>query len=82
MHLYRNSLSDTTSIAGERQEPKQDKGEKKRGQKEGKKDVPEIKQVPTARKQIKPLSVKQDIKVKPNIKIQPIKIIRPKIRKP
>jgi hypothetical protein len=40
-------------------------------------DKPDIKEVPKARKQSRP-----EVVVKPNIKVKPIKIIRPKIRRP
>jgi hypothetical protein len=40
-------------------------------------DKPDIKEVPKSRKQSRPAVVS-----KPNVKIKPIKIVRPKIRKP
>ncbi|RZL48899.1 MAG: hypothetical protein EOP00_08135 [Pedobacter sp.] len=56
-------------------ETKQDKKnkEKKADQKTAQ---PEIKQVPKSKRQVKPIAVK------PNVKVKPIKIIKPKIKKP
>ncbi|SER37429.1 hypothetical protein SAMN04488023_10834 [Pedobacter rhizosphaerae] len=39
-------------------------------------DQPKIKEVPRAKRQIKPMAVK------PNVKVKPIKIIKPKIKRP
>ncbi|MBB4110493.1 hypothetical protein [Pedobacter zeae] len=39
-------------------------------------DDPIIKQVPKAKRQVKPMTVK------PNVKIKPIKIIKPRIKRP
>lgn len=56
---------------------KQDKKASKKQEKPKKADIDvEVKQVPKAKRQMKPVAVK------PNIKIKPIKIIRPKIKKP
>ena len=55
---------------------KQDK-EKKDKQPENQKPEPlQIKEVPKAKKQVKPMAVK------PNVKVKPIKIIKPKIKRP
>lgn len=56
---------------------KQDKKSSKNSGKQKKEDVKvEIKQVPKAKRQMKPAAFK------PTIKVKPIKIIRPKIKKP
>lgn len=39
-------------------------------------DKAKIKEIPKAKKQVKPIAVK------PNIKVKPIKIVKPKIKKP
>nr|WP_276898056.1 hypothetical protein [Pedobacter kyonggii] len=55
---------------------KQDK-KKKDKQPENQKPEPlQIKKVPKAKKQLKPMAVK------PNVKVKPIKIIKPKIKRP
>ncbi|MCZ4244250.1 hypothetical protein [Pedobacter punctiformis] len=58
----------------------QEKKKKKSSEKQDKAQQPEIdptiKQVPKARKQLKPAAIK------PAIKVKPIKIIRPKIKRP
>lgn len=55
---------------------KQDK-EKKDKQPENQKPEPlQIKEVPKAKRQVKPMAVK------PNVKVKPIKIIKPKIKRP
>jgi hypothetical protein len=59
-----------------RQEDQKDKGKEKSDQKPVP-DKPVIKEVPKARRQTRPPVV-----VKPNIKVKPIKIIRPRIKKP
>ncbi|MNY19562.1 hypothetical protein D3C86_1530020 [compost metagenome] len=52
--------------------------EKKKNDDKGKqeKDVPDIREIPKAKKQSRP------IVIKPNIKGKPIKVIRPKIKRP
>ena len=64
----------TDTAKHQQQDKKKDKGEKKPNQKP---DKPDIKKVPKARKQTRPIVV-----VKPKIKVRPIKIIRPKIKRP
>lgn len=55
---------------------KQDK-EKKDKKPENQKPEPlQIKEVPKAKRQVKPMAVK------PNVKVKPIKIIKPKIKRP
>lgn len=72
---------DSTSLTGSNQQEeqvikKQDK-EKKDKQSENQKPEPlPIKEVPKAKKQLKPMAVK------PNVKVKPIKIIKPKIKRP
>lgn len=65
----------------ERQEKKQDdkKGDRKKSDKKDKPDHPkeDIPEVPKARKQSRP-----EVVPKPNVKVKPIKVIRPKIKKP
>ena len=71
-----NTTFGRTSWAQEEQAiAKQDKKDKEKtvDQKPAK---PEIKQVPKSKRQVKPIAVK------PNIKVKPIKIIKPKIKKP
>ncbi|TKC06055.1 hypothetical protein [Pedobacter frigoris] len=60
------------------QEKKQEKTKEKKGEVVETKETqkPDIKEVPKSRKQPKP-SV-----VKPNVKVKPVKIVKPKIRKP
>lgn len=53
---------------------KNEKQEKKKA--EGKPEKTPIKEVPKAKRQVKPVAVK------PNVKIKPIKIIKPKIKRP
>jgi hypothetical protein len=56
---------------------KQDKQASKKQENQKKADIEvEVKQVPKAKRQMKPVAVKA------NIKVKPIKIIRPKIKKP
>ena len=66
------------SIPYQKQDDKKEKNkESKQDTKQVGKDVePEIKQVPKARRQAKPTVIK------PVIKVKPIKIVRPKIKKP
>ena len=55
---------------------KQDK-EKKDKQPENQKPEPlQIKEVPKAKRQVKPMAIK------PNVRVKPIKIIKPKIKRP
>ncbi|HWV74156.1 MAG TPA: hypothetical protein VN040_20700 [Pseudosphingobacterium sp.] len=56
--------------------PYQEKQEKKNQEKEKKGNPADIKQVPKARKQVKPA------KVQSRVRIKPIKIIRPRVKKP
>lgn len=60
------------SVSYQEQDPKKEKMETKQVP-----DKPDIGKVPKARKQSRPPVV-----VKPNIKPKPVKIIRPKIKKP
>ncbi len=73
------SSTDTLAKSAIGQQQEQDKKEqtpKKDVKDAGNKQIEPIKQVPKSRKQLKPTVVK------PNIKVKPIKIIRPKIKKP
>jgi len=70
--------STTLTVSNQQEEliKKQDK-EKKDKQPENQKPEPlQIKEVPKAKKQLKPMAVK------PNVKVKPIKIIKPKIKRP
>jgi len=72
-----------STISYIKQEPQQEKV-KQDNKKAEKKQQPEqpqikdvqIKEVPKARRQLKPMAVK------PNVKVKPIKIIKPKIKRP
>jgi len=55
---------------------KQDKEKKDKQPKNQKAEPTEIKAVPKAKKQLKPMAIK------PNIKVKPIKMIKPKIKRP
>ena len=74
--LQQDSTALTVSNQQEELINKQDK-EKKDKQPENQKPEPlQIKEVPKAKKQLKPMAVK------PNVKVKPIKIIKPKIKRP
>lgn len=74
--LQQDSTALTVSNQQEELIKKQDK-EKKDKQPENQKTEPlQIKEVPKAKKQLKPMAVK------PNVKVKPIKIIKPKIKRP
>jgi hypothetical protein len=74
--LQQDSTALTVSNQQEELINKQDK-EKKDKQSENQKPEPlQIKEVPKAKKQLKPMAVK------PNVKVKPIKIIKPKIKRP
>jgi hypothetical protein len=74
--LQQDSTALTVSNQQEELIKKQDK-EKKDKQPENQKPEPlQIKEVPKAKKQLKPMAVK------PNVKVKPIKIIKPKIKRP
>jgi len=74
--LQQDSTALTVSNLQEELIKKQDK-EKKDKQPENQKPEPlQIKEVPKAKKQLKPMAVK------PNVKVKPIKIIKPKIKRP
>lgn len=67
-------LSDSTVY------PKQDKKkdrEKEKAEKKKQPDLQEIREVPKARNQGRP-----PIVIKPNVKVKPIKVIRPNIKRP
>ncbi|MGY3054137.1 hypothetical protein ACVWYG_002340 [Pedobacter sp. UYEF25] len=68
----------TDTAKHQQQDKKKDKDKSNSKEKPNQKpDKPDIKKVPKARKQTRPIVV-----VKPNIKVRPIKIIRPKIKRP
>ena len=74
--VQQDSTALTVSNQQEELIKKQDK-EKKDKQPENQKTEPlQIKEVPKAKKQLKPMAVK------PNVKVKPIKIIKPKIKRP
>ncbi|QNR84976.1 hypothetical protein H9N25_00235 [Pedobacter riviphilus] len=74
--VQQDSTALTVSNLQEELIKKQDK-EKKDKQLENQKPEPlQIKEVPKAKKQLKPMAVK------PNVKVKPIKIIKPKIKRP
>jgi outer membrane biosynthesis protein TonB len=74
--VQQDSTALTVSNQQEELIKKQDK-EKKDKQPENQKPEPlQIKEVPKAKKQLKPMAVK------PNVKVKPIKIIKPKIKRP
>jgi len=74
--MQQDSTALTVSNQQEELIKKQDK-EKKDKQPENQKPEPlQIKEVPKAKKQLKPMAVK------PNVKVKPIKIIKPKIKRP
>ncbi|MBT2563062.1 hypothetical protein J7E50_22795 [Pedobacter sp. ISL-68] len=74
--LQQNPTALTVSNQQEELIKKQDK-EKKDKQPENQKPEPlQIKEVPKAKRQVKPMAVK------PNVKVKPIKIIKPKIKRP
>lgn len=64
------------SVENRTKRPYQEKQEKKNQEKEKKGNPSDIKQVPKARKQLKPG------KVQSRVRIKPIKIIRPRVKKP
>lgn len=64
------------SVENQTKPPYQEKQEKKKQEKEKKSNPSDIKQVPKARKQLKPG------KVQSRVRIKPIKIIRPRVKKP
>lgn len=71
---YLVAVNDT--IPAQKQDDKKNKEQPKDAKQVGKNVEPEIKQVPKARRQVKPTIIK------PSIKVKPIKIVRPKIKKP
>ncbi|MDQ0967935.1 outer membrane biosynthesis protein TonB [Flavobacterium sp. W4I14] len=74
--MQQDSTAFTVSNQQEELIKKQDK-EKKDKQPENQKPEPlQIKEVPKAKRQVKPMAVK------PNVKVKPIKIIKPKIKRP
>lgn len=74
--MQQDSTALTVSNLQEELIKKQDK-EKKDKQPETQKPEPlQIKEVPKAKKQLKPMAIK------PNVKVKPIKIIKPKIKRP
>ncbi|WP_029279846.1 hypothetical protein [Pedobacter borealis] len=74
--VQQDSTALTVSNQQEELIKKQDK-EKKDKQPENQQPEPlQIKEVPKAKKQLKPMAVK------PNVKVKPIKIIKPKIKRP
>ena len=74
LHLLKNNnLTDT--VRQQQQDEKKDKpGEKQNPKQQA--DKPEIREVPKARKQSRPPVVK------PKVKAMPVKVIRPKIKRP
>jgi hypothetical protein len=66
----------TDTVPTLRQEEKKEKGKEKPDNKQ-EPNKPDVREVPKARKQSRPPVV-----AKPNIKVKPIKVIRPKIKKP
>ncbi|ARS38225.1 hypothetical protein CA265_00380 [Sphingobacteriaceae bacterium GW460-11-11-14-LB5] len=71
--------STTLSVANLQEEQvikKQDKGKKDKQPENQKPEPLQIKEVPKAKKQLKPMAVR------PNVKVKPIKIIKPKIKRP
>ncbi|MDQ0641247.1 outer membrane biosynthesis protein TonB [Pedobacter sp. W3I1] len=75
--MQQDSITSTLSNLQEEQVIKKQDKEKKDKQPENQKPEPlQIKEVPKAKKQLKPMAVK------PNVKVKPIKIIKPKIKRP
>ncbi|MRX77833.1 hypothetical protein GJU39_17255 [Pedobacter petrophilus] len=71
LSLYVESRLDSLPLQSNQQQEQQDKKTSKKNKAEV-----EIKQVPKAKRQMKPLAVK------PHVKVKPIKIIRPRIKRP
>lgn len=71
--LTNNNLTDT--VRQQQQDEKKDKSKEKQDLKQ-QPEKPDIREVPKARKQSRPPVVK------PNIKAKPVKVIRPKIKRP
>lgn len=75
--MQQDSIALTVSNPQEEQVLKKQDKEKKDKQPENQKPEPlQIKEVPKAKKQLKPMAVR------PNVKVKPIKIIKPKIKRP
>jgi hypothetical protein len=75
--MQQDSTALTVSNLQEEQVIKKQDKTKKDKQSENQKPEPlQIKEVPKAKRQVKPMAVK------PNVKVKPIKIIKPKIKRP
>lgn len=75
--MQQDSTALTVSNPQEEQVIKKQDKVKKDKQPENQKPEPlQIKEVPKAKRQVKPMAVK------PNVKVKPIKIIKPKIKRP
>ena len=75
--MQQDSIALSVSNRQEEQVLKKQDKEKKDKQPENQKPEPlQIKEVPKAKKQLKPMAIK------PNVKVKPIKIIKPKIKRP
>lgn len=70
--------STTLTFSNQQEEliKKQDKAKKAKQPENQKPEPLQIKEVPKAKRQVKPMAVK------PNVKVKPIKIIKPKIKRP
>ena len=70
--------STTLAVSNQQEEliKKQDKAKKDKQPENQKPEPLQIKEVPKAKRQVKPMAVK------PNVKVKPIKIIKPKIKRP
>ncbi|CAH0310273.1 hypothetical protein SRABI27_05191 [Pedobacter sp. Bi27] len=74
--LQQDSTALTVSNQQEELIKKQDKAKKDKQPENQKPEPLQIKEVPKAKKQLKPMAVK------PKVKVKPIKIIKPKIKRP
>ena len=74
--MQQDSTALTVSNQQEELIKKQDKAKKDKQPENQKPESLQIKEVPKAKKQLKPMAVK------PNVKVKPIKIIKPKIKRP
>ncbi|WP_426327649.1 hypothetical protein [Pedobacter sp. R-06] len=75
--VQQDAIALTVPKPQEEQAVKKQNKEKKDQKPENQKPEPlQIKEVPKAKRQVKPMAVK------PNVKVKPIKIIKPKIKRP
>ncbi|WP_175636370.1 hypothetical protein [Pedobacter ghigonis] len=74
--LQKDTLSASLLTIKQDHEQENVKQNNKPDQKQQQPEPAKIKEVPKARRQLKPMAVK------PNVKVKPIKIIKPKIKRP